>query len=67
MAAWMHRSGVFADPVVHAAVIDPIQADVDAVVAETVACFARIVEGLEARFNNKDGQPHSESTTHLYG
>jgi hypothetical protein len=25
------------------------------------------VEGLEARFNNKDGQPHSESTTHLYG
>jgi hypothetical protein len=47
------RSGIFAEPSVHAAVIAPLQGDVDAVVGDMVACFTRIASLLEARSRNR--------------
>jgi hypothetical protein len=49
----MSRSGVFSDADVHAAVIEPIQPDVDAVVRDAVAYFDRIEGNLDERFYDR--------------
>jgi hypothetical protein len=60
------RSGIFAEPSVHAAVIAPLQGDVDAVVGDMVACFTRIASLLEARSRNRRSNMQASAAQSSY-